>query len=108
MPAGRTFWIAIWYGILFLGVLGLWSSVYWGRQTHWKNVDELLRAAGTISVSSGMLLLLHRAMTGVGQLLLLLALICFVMAFVLGRNITPGPPDRDPADDYDDNPRPGA
>ncbi len=109
MVAGRSYWIAIWYGILFLGVLGLWSSLYWGRQTHWKNVDELLRAIGTITVSAGMLLLLNGLVTGLGQLLLLLALICFIVAFVLGRKARPAPPERDPGDDYDDHdPRAGA
>ena len=51
MVFARTYWIAIWYGILFLGLLGLWSSIYWGRRSQWKNVDELLRAIGTITVS---------------------------------------------------------
>src|ERR1043166_5280307 len=57
MVVGRRFWIVIWYGILFLGVLGLGASIYWGRQTHWKNTDELLRAIGTIAVSAGGVLL---------------------------------------------------
>jgi hypothetical protein len=109
MVFARTYWIAIWYGILFLGVLGLWSSVYWGRQTRWKNLDELLRAIGTITVSIGMLLLLKRVMTSLGQVLLVLALICFIAAFVLGRKSRPAAPERDPEDDYgDDDSRPGA
>lgn len=108
MVFGRTYWIAIWYGILLLGVMGLLSSVYWGRRTQWKNVDELLRAIGTISVSVGMLLLLKRVVTGLGQLLLLLALICFIVAFVLGRKRQPSSTELDPGDDYDDHPRPGA
>lgn len=109
MVFGRTYWIAIWYGILFLGVLGLWSSVYWGRQTHWKNLDELLRAIGTITVSIGMLLLLKRLVTSLGQVLLVLSLICFVAAFILGRRSRAASPERDPGDDYgDDEPSPGA
>jgi hypothetical protein len=103
MVAGRRYWIAIWYGILFLGALGLWSSLYWGRQTHWKNSDELLRAIGTIMVSTGMLLVLNGVLTWLGQLLLLLSLACFVAAFVLGRKQPP--PSRDPEADegYDDD-----
>jgi len=108
MVAGRSYWIAIWYGILFLGVLGLGSSLYWGRQTHWKNLDELLRAIGTITVSTGMLLLLNGLFTGLGQVLLLLALICFIVAFVLGRKLGPAPTETDSGDDYDDDSRPGA
>ncbi len=107
MVAGRSYWIAIWYGILFLGVLGLWSSLYWGRQTHWKNLDELLRAIGTITVSAGMLLLLNGRVTGLGQLLLLLALICFIVAFVLGRKTPPARTERDPDDDGDNDPSAG-
>ena len=106
---GRSYWIAIWYGILFLGMLGLWSSLYWGRQTHWKNADELLRAIGTIAVSSGMLLLLNGLVTFLGQLLLLLALICFVVAFVLGRKAGPPNGSESSGDDYgDDEPGTGA
>jgi hypothetical protein len=89
MVAGRKYWILIWYGILLLGVLGLWASVYWARRTAWKNVDEVLRGAGTILVSVGMLLLLHQPAGPLwettGEILLVDALICFVAAFVLGR-----------------------
>jgi hypothetical protein len=106
MVAGRGYWIAIWYGILFLGVLGLLSSLYWGRRSHWKNLDELLRATGTITVSVGMLLLLNAVATFLGQLLLMAALICFIVAFVLGRN-TPPPPEPEDGDDLDESP-PGA
>lgn len=109
MVAGRSYWIAIWYGILFLGMLGLWSSVYWGRQTHWKNLDELLRALGTITVSTGMLLLLNRLATGLGQLLLLVSLICFTAAFILGRNSVSNGGERNSDDDYEDpEPKDGA
>ncbi len=89
MVAGRKYWILIWYGILLLGVLGLWASVYWARRTAWKNVDEVLRGVGTTLVSVGMLLLLHQPAGPLwnitGEILLVDALICFVAAFVLGR-----------------------
>jgi len=89
MIVGRRYWILIWYGILLLGILGLVASLHWGRRTHWRNVDELLRATGTILVSIGMLILLyplHRPYAGLlGELLLAAALVSFVTAFILGR-----------------------
>jgi hypothetical protein len=85
MIAGRPIWIAIWYGILFLGVAGLGGALMWGKQTHWRNLDEVFRGVGTITVSVGMLLLLYGVAIGAGRLLLILALACFVTAFVLGR-----------------------
>ena len=85
MVAGRGFWIVIWYGIMLLGLLGFGASIYWGRETNWKNRDELLRAIGTIVVSSGMLLLLYGVATGFGEALLVVALVCFVGAFISGR-----------------------
>ncbi|HEV8356114.1 MAG TPA: hypothetical protein VGQ17_05025 [Gemmatimonadales bacterium] len=85
MVIGRRVWIGIWYGILLLGVLGLWSSIYWGRQAHWKNLDEVLRSVGTILVSAGMLLLLYGVAVGAGQLLLVASLLCFLFALVWGR-----------------------
>ena len=89
MIVGRRFWILIWYGILVLGILGLIASVHWGRRTHWKNVDEVLRAAGTILVSAGMLVLLYPLpwvhAEWLGEGLLGVALMTFVAAFVLGR-----------------------
>jgi hypothetical membrane protein len=85
MVGGRGFWIIVWYGIMLLGLLGFGASIYWGRETHWKNIDELLRAIGTIVVSSGMLLLLYGIAPGLGQALLVVALFCFVGAFILGR-----------------------
>lgn len=107
MVAGRSYWIAIWYGILFLGMLGLWSSIYWGRHSHWKNVDELLRAIGTITVSIGMLLLLNGMATFLGQVLLVVALLSFLLAFVLGRKNPPPISERDRRDD-DEDPAPPA
>ena len=106
MVAGRSYWIAIWCGILLIGLLGLLSSLYWGRQTRWKNLDELLRAIGTITVSTGMLLLLNAGATAFGQVLLFLSLICFIVAFVLGRKVVP-PADTEAGDDLDEPP-PGA
>ena len=99
MVAGRRFWILIWYGILLLGVAGLWSSIYWGRQTHWKTLDELLRATGTITVSAGMLLLLYGLGGWLGQVLLVVALVLFVVAFLLGRKQPPPASHRD--DDFE-------
>lgn len=89
MVAGRKYWILIWYGILLLGVLGLWAAVYWARRTAWKNVDEVLRGVGTILASLGMLLLLHQPAGPLwrttGEILLVDALFCFIAAFWLGR-----------------------
>ena len=85
MIAGKRFWILIWIGILLLGVAGLGGALFWGQKTHWKNLDEIFRGIGTISVSIGMLLLLNGVLTGAGQLLLALALTCFILAFILGR-----------------------
>lgn len=82
---GKRWWILIWYGILLLGVVGLVMAVDWGRQTRWRNLDEILRGIGTITVSVGMLLLLHGTGGGAGQTLLLAALIAFVLAFAVGR-----------------------
>lgn len=87
MIAGLRYWILIWYGILLLGVVGLGGALYWGRQTHWKNLDEIFRGVGTILVSVGMLLLLKQVAIGLGQLLLILSLACFVLAFIFGRRI---------------------
>jgi len=86
MIIGRSYWIIIWYGILLLGVLGIWSSLYWGRQTGWQNFDEVLRATGTVTVSIGMLILLYGVFPQeVGEVLLVIALLSFIGAFVLGR-----------------------
>ena len=108
MVAGWGFWIIMWGGVLLVGLLGLGASIYWGRNTLWKNIDELLRAIGTILVSVGMLLLLNGVATGLGEALLLAALACFVFAFIFGRNITSDPMP-DPTDsDFDDQPRKSA
>lgn len=84
---GRRYWVWIWYGILVIGIVGLITALYWGRRTEWKNLDEILRAVGTITVSLGMILLLYGTGGGVGQTLLVVALFSFVFAFVLGRRI---------------------
>lgn len=86
MIIGRRWWILIWYGILLLGVVGLLAAINWGRQTKWRNTDEILRGIGTIAVSVAFLMLLKG--TGGGgsaQTLLLAALIAFILAFVVGR-----------------------
>ena len=89
MILGRRYWILIWCGILLVGILGLVASVHWGRRTRWKNLDEVLRATGTILVSVGMLVLLYPLpwdyAGGLGQGLLGVALVAFVAAFILGR-----------------------
>ena len=110
MVAGRGYWIIIWFGIMFLGLLGFGASIYWGLETSWKNLDELVRAIGTIVVSTGMLLLLYGVATGLGQVLLVVALICFVLAFVLGRKYraTRGQRPASPDETGNDQPRPGA
>jgi hypothetical protein len=95
---GRTFWIWVWYGILLLGVIGLASALSWARHAAWRNLDEVLRAVGTITVSLGMLALLHGVRGGVGQVLLLVALAAFVLAFALGRKLD----DRSPAEGDDE------
>ena len=87
MVAGRSFWILVWFGILALGLLGLWASVYWGRRTRWRNIDELLRALGTIQAALGMLLLLFGLAAWKGTSLLALSLATFVTAFLAGREL---------------------
>ena len=94
MVAGLRYWIIIWYGILLLGLAGLGGALFWGKRTQWKNLDEIFRGVGTITVSVGMLLLLYRTAIGLGQLLLILALACFILAFIFGRRIErPRPPE---------------
>ena len=95
MTLGHGFWIIVWYGILLLGLAGLWASVAWGRRLQWENLDELLRAVGTIQVSVGMLLLLYGKWPQVATGLLGLALGVFIAAFVAVRHLPP-------ADDGDD------
>lgn len=94
MVFGRQYWIWIWYGIFVLGVLGLIASIYWGRRTHFKNLEEIFRALGTILVSLGMVLLLREIGVLLGQILLVLALGCFLAAFILGRRNEASRPDR--------------
>ena len=99
---GKKYWILIWYGILILGVTGFFSALYWGRRTHWRNLDEMLRAAGTAFVSAGMLLVLYGIGDTAAQILLLFALVGFVLAFILGRRPGALTIKRDPADDDED------
>lgn len=86
MVAGRGFWILVWYGILVLGLIGLWASVLWGRRLRWQNLDEFLRAIGTVQVSVGMLMLLYGIAPHLATGILGLAFGVFVAAFVAGRN----------------------
>jgi hypothetical protein len=85
MIIGRRWWIFIWYGILLLGVVGLLAAINWGRETKWRNADEILRGIGTIAVSVAFIMLLKGTGGGSAQTLLLAALIAFVLAFVVGR-----------------------
>lgn len=85
MIFGETYWIWIWVGILILGIAGFVPAVNWGRYTHWRNLDEILRGAGTILVSIGMILLLQRIFEIFASLLLFLSLVMFVSAFIVGR-----------------------
>ena len=84
---GHTAWVVIWFGILLLGVVGLGSALQWGRETHWRNLDEVLRGGGTVLVSAGMLLLLYEHLPGLAILLLFLALALFVGAFLAGKRL---------------------
>lgn len=86
MTLGRGFWIIVWYGILLLGLAGLWASIASVRRLHGENLDELLRAIGTTQVSVGMLLLLYGRLPTVATGLLGLALGVFIAAFVAGRH----------------------
>jgi hypothetical protein len=105
MVLGRDFWIVIWFGIMLLGLLGFGASIYWGLETNWRNLDELLRAIGTIVVSTGMLLLLYGVATEFGEVLLVVALVFFVLAFIYGRKH--GTPGQQQGADPDDEPGAG-
>lgn len=85
IAGGRTFWSWIWVAILALGVLGFVPAIQWGRTTQWRNLDEVLRGAGTLSVSIGMLILLQTQLNSLGLGLLVLSLILFIAAFLAGK-----------------------
>ena len=85
MIAGRSFWTWVWAAIMALGAIGLVPAIQWGRGTNWKNLDEVLRAGGTIAVALGMLILLQTHYNPLGFSLLVLALILFVSAFRAGK-----------------------
>ena len=78
-----------------LGLLGLVASIYWARRTHWRNLDEFLRAIGTVLVSLGMIVLLRWAGDVIGTSLMIGAVGAFIAAFVVGRQwghpADPGP-----------------
>lgn len=82
---GHWFWVSIWFGLLLLGLVGLIGAVQWGRETEWRNADEVLRGAGTVLVSLGMLSLLLGVLPFFAPTLLALALACFVGAFIAGK-----------------------
>ena len=77
---GYIIWVWIWAAMLLLGLAGLVGAAVWGRRTHWRNIDEVLRGLGTVSVSSGMLLLLIGRLIVLAIFLLFLALALFVAA----------------------------
>lgn len=87
MIAGKRYWVIIWVVFLVVGAVGLAASIYWGRRTGWRNLDEVLRALGTVLVSAGMILLLEQLAGGLGTALLVVALACFIGAFVTGRRV---------------------
>jgi hypothetical protein len=88
--AGGALWLWIWAALLLLGLLGLWGAVQWGRETHWRNLDEVLRGAGTVLVSLGMIFFLSGQLQILGLILILLALTCFVGAFIVGKRTDEG------------------
>jgi len=92
MIAGRRYWILIWYGFLLIGVAGAVASVYWGRRSPGRNLDEVLRALATILLSIGMLLLLYGIGVLAGRILLGVALALFLGAFFVGRATPRLPP----------------
>jgi len=92
MIAGRRYWILIWYGFLLIGVVGAIASAYWGRQTKGRNLDEILRALGTILLSTGMLFLLYGTAALAAKALIGLALLLFIGAFWVGRGGDRRPP----------------
>lgn len=88
--AGGQIWIWIWGALLGLGLLGLSGAVQWGRETHWRNLDEVLRGAGTVLVSLGMIFFLSGVLQLLGLALIALALACFVGAFIVGKRTDDG------------------
>ncbi len=86
---GRTVWVWIWVVLLVVGLLGLAGAIQWGRETHWKNLDEVLRGLGTVLVSLGMIFFLRGISQFGGMFLSFLALACFVAAMVARKQIPP-------------------
>jgi hypothetical protein len=84
---GRWVWVAIWVGLLLLGSLGLIGALQWGRETNWRNLDEVLRGAGTVLVSAGMIMFLQGISPIGGLVLMFLSLVCFVGAFMAGKKL---------------------
>ena len=89
IAGGRTFWSWVWVAILALGALGFFPAIQWGRTTQWRNLDEILRGAGTLAVSIGMLVLLQTQFNSLGLALLVFSLVLFIAAFLAGKRIEP-------------------
>jgi len=88
---GRRYWILIWYGFLLVGLAGAVASAYWGRRTHGRNLDEILRALATVILSVGMLFLLYGVADLAARVLLGVAIALFLAAFWVGRPPRRGP-----------------
>ncbi len=87
---GRWIWVWVWGALLVVGLLGLAGALQWGRETHWKNMDEILRGLGTVLVSVGMIFFLKGISQLGGIILIFLALACFVAAMLAGKRDADG------------------
>ncbi len=87
---GRWIWVWVWGALLVVGLLGLAGALQWGRETHWKNMDEILRGLGTVLVSLGMIFFLKGISQLGGIILAFLALACFVAAMLAGKRDADG------------------
>lgn len=86
---GRGVWVWVWVALLVLGMVGLAGAIQWGRETHWKNLDEVFRGLGTVLISVGMLFLLTGLSEIVGIIFAFFSLACFVAAFIAGKRAGP-------------------
>ncbi len=91
---GRWIWVWVWAALLIVGLLGLAGALQWGRETHWKNMDEILRGLGTVLVSLGMIFFLKGISQLGGIILAFLALACFVAAMLASKRDGDDPDDQ--------------